>query len=485
MNTPSSANLVAPSTGKKILRAVSLLARGIAVVVIGLLAIGLLVNLIDEKLKPETQALLAPPAYHANPAVNGYFIFRAMDADASLDAMKTGSEAVESEQRLFKENPNRSDYDKQITYKKMPKPVWNQARCGEALQNCVEADLRNRAQLEDALAKNAVYLKRYDAMRQLPEFEERLLLSMAAPFPNYSLLAQTSDMTVAKAALDIADGRTQSGLAQLESNDRYLRSLLVKTNTLLGRMVAMGALRRQARTVSDLVEMYPQLLVQQGDALAKLVRPLTLNDQLYAPVMMNEARSIAGAIQSATAGNLISYVGSETGVSMSDRFANWVASLGFKRNATLNLFADTWKVVIDNANQPPSEYGKARERVNERIVQLFAPSRIPYVHYFSNPVGKILLEVASSPDMYVKYMERGADTDGYLRLVGLQVDLRRNKVAMDAIPAYLAKAPEQFRSPYDQKTMAWDAKQKQLQFEGRQKLNTNFKGGNVFIVQLK
>lgn len=68
MNTPSGDNPVVPSTGKKILRAVSLLARGIAVVVIGLLAIGLLVNLIDEKLKPETQALLAPPAYHANPA---------------------------------------------------------------------------------------------------------------------------------------------------------------------------------------------------------------------------------------------------------------------------------------------------------------------------------------------------------------------------------------------------------------------------------
>ena len=204
--------LVGPSTSKKMLRWLFRIAAGLLAAIAVIFVAVVLINLGDAAITLETQALMSTPKYVADPDRNGYFVLRAMDAGLGSDVLKTGRILEEKYEKLYQENPVRSDYEIQISYDKETKSTWKNGHCGQTLENCVEADLRNRAERESLLAQNALSLRRYELIQQLPEFEEHAIPSIFTPFLKYEPLVQGSEMVLAKAAFDIADGRLKDGI---------------------------------------------------------------------------------------------------------------------------------------------------------------------------------------------------------------------------------------------------------------------------------
>ncbi|CAN5153980.1 hypothetical protein BH11PSE11_BH11PSE11_32500 [soil metagenome] len=471
---------------KNLLRRFLLIVAGVFAAIVLLFAAGVLINLGDARITPQTQAFMVTPKYVADPERNAYFVLRAMDAELGLDALKVGRQLEEKYQALYEENPNRTDYEMQISYEKAEKSSWKNGRCKPAPANCVEADLQDRKQLESNLAQNVLALRRYELIQSLPEFEEHAIPSIAAPLLKYEPLVQGSEMLLAKAAFEIADGRLKAGVDLLVKNDEFLRRLLLKTSTLLSRNVALGMMRKQIRTISELVETYPALTAQYGEVLTYLARPLRQEEQSFAGAFASEARFATNYLKNIDAAQAIAL--SASGGREPGFFAHWfgkLAGMFYQANASLNMAGAAWQSMIDEANRPASEFADVRARVLEKNRSIAENAYLPYLHYVSNPVGKMALKMAVVPEIYLDNMERSADVDGYLRLVGLQVDLRRKKIADAAIAEYASKAGAQFRSPYDGKAMTWFAEKKQLQFMGRQNAGGNPDGENVFVVHLR
>ncbi len=471
---------------KRALRWLVWIFGGFLVAGIALFLISILINLTDVPLNTEAQALMVAPKYVADPNQNAYFVLWAMDADEGLDALKIGREVDESYQQLYQENPSRNKYEQKDGYKKGPKSSWDMRRCDQTVQNCIEADLRNRVQLDATLSQNILLLRRYELIQQLPQFEEHPIPALALPFPGYVPLAQASNMALTKAVFDIADGRLKNGVDQITKNDQSLRRLLQKTSTLISRMVVLAMLRRQARTISELTELYPSLVEQYGDQLSYLARPLGVDEQSFSAVYANEARLQINLWKNIGVSEAFgSYWSTNDEATTSDRMLGKIFSLLYQPNGTTNLFAAWWLPLLQKDNQPASGYANLRERVIKNTAQLNEHSSLPFLHFLSNPIGKMAFMISANPDTYLSYMERSVDVDGYLRLVGLQIDLRRKKLPESAIRNYAIQAGPLFRRPYYGKPMTWVADKKQLQFIGRQAAAGNVDEKNIFIVQLR
>ena len=481
MSAQSPINSKPKSALKTVRRWTFLLVSGSFTSVIFFLTIVVLINLRDEPLKLATQAMMREPGYLVPDERNGFFVLRAIDAEASVDAFAAGRDVVRAGEARYRADAAHFDVGHtDSSYQQLPKSAWDSRRCGPAPANCVQADLRNRAQLEALVLANATLLQRYNTMQAMDGFEEHVIPTVNAQIPNFGLLVQASDMALFNAEIDIADGNLKQGIERLQANDRYLRFLLQKSSTIVSRMVDLAMMRKQARTVSELLESYPILGEQYGDVLATLARPMT--EQNFSSVFATGARNELSYLQHMKIGEAKDTLKG----SMSERLSDNMSKLFYHRDATLNRIAELWRQRIEWENQAASRQHQLHGHVIEMPDQLAESSNFSFTSYLYNPIGTILANVAlGSPDVYVSYRRKSVDVDGYLNLIGLQIDLRRKKIADAAIADFIANASENFRSPYDFAPMIWDAKDKQLQFIGREKARANLDGGKVFIVALQ
>ncbi len=405
-----------------------------------------------------------------------------MQADASLDALTTGKNSVHAEEARYRADPGHFDLRRvEDTYKTAPSFAWDGHACRNTQQNCATENLIQRANRTKQINANALLLQRYAQMQALQGYEEHIIPGGTAAMPIYSYLTTASEMTITKAEFEIADGHLQNGIAMLQKNDRYLHLLAEKSTSLISKMVTLSMLRKQARTISELVNKYPKLASDYGDSVSALVRPLTQSELDFSSALMAEARFINFFLNIDYAQTNVIEDPADSPIALN--VCEYLCKLFLQPNATVNDMAAYWQARIATANQPASHYTQIRQTLIAQKSNQQAAFK--YLRYAYNPVGKILTDVAAqNPDTYLSYMEKSADIDAYLRLVGLQIKLRQNKIADNAIADYVAHAEEPFRSPYDDSAMIWNAKEKQLEFVGRQSASWIFNPGKRFVIKM-
>ncbi|MFZ6672814.1 hypothetical protein [Undibacterium sp. Xuan67W] len=464
----------------RVLRRIMWVLLGFVVLILLFIVGVMFINLHDESLSPEVRALMQAPVYKVADKKNGFFILRAIDADPSLDAFKSGREIVASDERRYLQNPITFDQlTRDESKEKKLESTWDQRRCISPLNNCMQADLTRRAELEKLLVANQILLQRYMQMQVMEGFEEHVIPTPGSPIPNMSPLVQAAEMVMVLAEFDIADGKFDRGIQRLQQNDRYLRSLMRNTSTLISRMVSIAIIRKQAKLVSDLVELKPELLTHYRQQLSELVRPLSQEEKNFVGVFTNEARFFT----------FLQYLLHQKNDSREDIvkgfFSKKLGRFFYQPNATMNQILLLWSERIALLRQSPLPIDTMRQQAAARSKAIEENMTFPYTHYFYNPIGKILAYVSEDTSAtYVTYLERSIDLDGYLSLVSLQMELRSQHITESGISEYLAKASPALRNPYDASPMTWDAQKRQLQFTGRQKASSNLNGGKLYIVQL-
>jgi len=454
-----------------------LVVAGIALL---LLATFVAINLKDEALTPETQALLQDQLFHLPDEQNSFYILVMMNAAPGTDLLKNGINKIEAQQSLYQQD--------KAYYQSHPHPEveestlsfnWNNNRCRQTIQNCVQMDLAKRAGLRAQMASNQILAERYALMRKTGGYEEHLIPTFNASVPPYSSLSRAIDLLLTQASFDIADGKLDAGLQLLESNDRYLRGALKNSSSLISKMVMQTAIRKQARTVSELLVLYPALLEQYADRVSRLVQPMTEAERSLERAFLYEASVQAQFPQHLFASLATTQDKSE----MAPWPLNVLGNFTFQPNATSNMVARNWAFIIGAARNTAVDFNASKERL-EKMREAFNAGGISfYLEHAYNPVGKILMQVGI-PDYALTYIGKSLDTDAYLRLVSLQVDILRKKIPDADIPAYLANAPPTLRSPYDGSAMLWDTRSAQLKFIGHEKASSNLDAGNVNIVAL-
>ena len=443
----------------------------------------IVINRRDEPLSPQALALAAKTALPPADA-NGYYVLFALSADDNADVMATGREAVQKLARLASENPNATDLSRQTDFKHAPHFTWQVHRC-TASEHCAKADVGRRAALTEARSHSAALLQRYALLQQMPNFEEPAIYAPAAPIPGYTELIAAHDMSLVEAAFDIADGRLANGIAILQKNDAYVRQLMRQSSTLISRMVAVAMMRRQARAVSELSDLYPALSADHGDQMAALVRPLSSAEQSFRPVFRHEAQYGVTAVraldfESGRQDTALAHLPRH----WSERVSAGFFDLFYQRNATANLLVRTWSPLLEDADKPATDYTAIRSRAVQRCASFDTVALLLQPNGLINPTGKLLVALSSIQPAMVDYMERSADADGYLRLVGLKIDAQRKHIPLASMQDFVNASAASYRSPYDGTPMLWSSEKRQLQFIGRQKATSNSEPKNRYAVQM-
>ncbi|BBB63457.1 hypothetical protein UNDKW_5184 [Undibacterium sp. KW1] len=453
----------------------------ILLIIVLLVAALAVINWKDEALNPEAQAFLHDQQYRVPDAQNGFYIMEAMNAPLGSDLLKTGIESIKAEQALYQKD--KAAYESQHHPEHRGEYVkfsWNNNRCRKTIQNCVKLDLEKRAELTTQITNNLLLAQRYALMRKMGNYEEHLIPSFNAKLPAYINLSHAIDLLLTQASFDVADGKLDAGLQLLESNDSYLRLMLKNSSSLISKMVLQAAIRKQARTVSELLVLYPALLEQYAERITSLVRPMTEEEKSLERPYLYEAGVQVNFSQHLRASLALTKDKSDN----PPWPLNLPGELTFQPNATSNMVARNWALIIAAAKNPSSDASNTKNRLISLNQELSGSGITYYLNHAYNPAGKMLMQIGV-PDYAGTYIDRSRDTDAYLRMVSLQADILRKKIPDADIPAYLASAPAALRNPYDGSAMEWDEKAGQLKFTGHENANSNLDGGKLNIVVLR
>ena len=449
-------------------------------IVVLLISLFLVINWKDETLSGQAEALSQERPVQVADAQNGFYILKMIDAPADTDVFKAGLEKVNVERALYLKNRRAYQAPAQnVTPPKVVKFSWDQKSC-QRTANCVQDTLTHRSEVSEQMKNNQLLLQRYELMQKTGDFEERLLPTFTAEFPSYGLLLKAMEMQTAQAVFDIADGKLEAGLQTLESNNRYARSVLKNSYSLVSKMVMLTGLRKQVRAVSELATLYPVLNSQYPARLKQLVSPMSEAERSLSAAFSNEALFGMRFNEDLRNSNQSAEVVDAAEVP-------WpVYSLlkySYQSNATNNLLAQYWGILINAAKQPLLDIPAVEKQLAELERQRLGTGIFSFHHYVYNPAGKMLVQIVI-PSYYSAYIEKSIDAEGYLRLVALQLDILEKKIPVADIPHYVTNTGKAYRNPYDDTAMTWDANKQQLQFVGHEKATSNPDGGKMSVIPM-
>jgi hypothetical protein len=179
--------------------------------------------------------------------------------------------------------------------------------------------------------------------------------------------------------------------------------------------------------------------------------------------------------------NSLKYEAGDAQVAEEGALKNYMVTLILQANSTTNLYYDWWGAILKTAEAPAHQFDDALVRSRQEKDELLGVGIQPF--YIKNPTGKILVSVAEIE--YEKYIERKFDTDGYVRLVALQLKIASEHIPSTDVPDLLNKSAPEWGDPYTLKPMAWDVANGEIVFQGRQPSNRMWNGASRYSVGIK
>lgn len=339
------------------------------------------------------------------------------------------------------------------------------------VQNCVDFYLKQDIAQGNALLESSKTLEnRYDAIKRNQIFIEAIPPLLSLSLPPYQYLVYASELVRIKVVLDISSGNLYKGVDRWLENVAFSRRLLRESNSLVSRMIAVSMLQRDIRTLSELITKYPQLATQYADQLKANLASISAPEYSMKKVLISE-RTWSLPIVSRIKNEDLNAVYTDLSI-----WGKNAIDLLYQPNAAVNLFYDWGTIRLMLADSDAQQLDETKAKIYAQQKELLGLGFEFF--YLKNPIAKILVQV-SGADIYEAYIERQHDTDGYIRLVGLQVALAENKATtQEKINEILPK----FTNPYTGQPMVFDRENNQIIFEGRRQSSVG--ETNLFKIRL-
>lgn len=313
-----------------------------------------------------------------------------------------------------------------------------------------------REKIESSEREFDLYVRRYHALRDYPDFEEVLPASLDIPMVDFSDFVALSDLTDARVALDMGDkAKQKEALRNLAAELKLWRKIGQNAHSLVTKIIAASVLQRKFKLASELLTEAPEIAVQHSELLVEITRPLTAIEASVSRTLTGELRLTSGVFLGLADEREID--GSNALGSIPGR----LLMIGtFKPNATINLQYTLYSAQREFYAQPASIVA---EKTSAFLAELNDFSPLSPRTLFYNPVGKVLVYV--SPLDWSKYVYAMHDLTAYTRLVELQRRIAAARIGIDEIPAFVA-TDDSLRNPYTGKPMRWDAQSQTLSLQG-------------------
>jgi hypothetical protein len=243
--------------------------RGIAWLLgIAVLALAVLfgINATDEALSEQAQAALRTPPPPPASERNGFIDFLVLGAPADAPTFATGLKELG---RWHSKEQGEHASSVVVLDPRLPR-----CRRGEFL-SCVAA-APGQPPLKELIDSHAVFLKRYRAMREKPEFVELFVAgSPEDPLPAYIGLASGQRLSLMRAAIDFNSGAGASAIGELEAEFAFYRKVAVTSRTLLPKYMAFAMLDGAALFAAELARKTSPREKVLSTRLGKLLRAPT------------------------------------------------------------------------------------------------------------------------------------------------------------------------------------------------------------------
>lgn len=401
------------------------------------------ISIFDEDLLPEITERLSAPV---NPDIEGnanyhlyglasesdkdtYVVGRAVIARLQSKHAKGESAALTEQERLelFGSKDNLDAEWPEIYPAAKCSPRENTGCLEELVRQIQSRSLSNERLL--------VQLSRYNTIIQQPHMiEDTRLLDYTSPLPAFGPVLYLSRLNQAAAY-------QKSGLEGLISSSqldmKFWRMTLAESQTLIGRMITINALRGNLLSLSFAINKLPSLTPAHEKNLRELLKPLSPHETNIDAALTSELRL--------SVNNRDFY--SENvpeGIPPSLKFL-------IQQTASVNLY---YKKTINpgfalGKLSPPEFYERAQAPVNATPISRFNPYNLG---------GKIL---QSKSWQLSPYIGRAHDLAGIYSLVAVQLELKTNPP--QDVAAAIKTSP--YKNPYTQKPFDYDPTNKTLSFQ--------------------
>jgi hypothetical protein len=444
-------------TVRMLLKWAGVVAGSLALLALLLFGVAFLVNRHDEPLSAQAQALLRLPADSVRPEDNIYLALQGFDAPQGQSVTAVGQARIERYNQsvdamlsdptpaklaaLEARDPNRLEFKGDVTFlQPLVGSVWSAAP-------------RHQPQIEQLLADNSELYQRYLALIALRSYRETARPSDQAPFAMTP--TQVRKLFLAAIALHMRSGFAHEralALADLESDVQLWRTVLRADGELLWKMLSVANLESDYLLLADLIA-DGQVVLPPGETADTLAPLFDLREWDIGNAFPAEFRIICSFLRRSD----LSVTSFSRERAARGAVRGWLSTAEnrltghfLKLNATENLLArQTGRQMLMAAD--PAKFYAARA-AGGWLPDDQSVWTLPFSY---NPIGKILVAVATP--MYDSYPPRAWDAAALQRLVRAGYEIRRQRIAPEAIPAFLRQHPELATHPVSGRPFLWDA----------------------------
>ncbi len=386
------------------------------------------------------------------PQDNGYVYVMGFGAGRDQDPLALGTQRIAW---TFRAGPGEhadfptKDYDREAG--RTPAMTELGDACQTVDGACLTALEKDSATIDEWLAADAWILDRYKKLLAVPGWRETAALDHGLPFPSYGLVLDGQRLLLLQAWTDAGRGDTAAVKDLLERDGVFWRRTMATSDTLLAKMIAVGAITRHFEWGNLIMRRLPQDKAPSGVP-EHWRTPFTQLERSILRPSAGEFIIVAANVRSLPPKG-VSEIGSARDVVTALTMPLFQPGDYENRYATLvTSVADTLDVPIQSY---PAAVKQARAIVEKTVAGAFDQP-------LYNWPGNKLIELGT-PD-FIGFAVRIADLEGVRRLALLATELRAAKAEPTDMLTRLGATP--LHDPYSGKPFGWDASGGALVFVG-------------------
>lgn len=391
----------------------------------------------DAELSIEAKALLNQPQKPIADKDNVTLAFYGLQAPLNADSIAYGralKTAFENGESLK---------DKEDALGVLPFQLPDEIRCwigAEDVPRSNKPDCASADTLEKILHES-VHLQRYRAIQKLTGVESELP-ARAQPIISLQKL-HTADVM-----LDVAQGRVEIAYNKWRDNHVFLAKMSNAGGTWLSVAVNLVNEGLSLALLDDLLKAAPTLARSHHEEIIQLMStPVT---QRY------EMRKIMAAEMKLLNGNTKNIFSDAS--FYKPNFAAHLARPFINENYLLNYYADYVAQFLEKATTSNSGLPQVMKQMRQQHADMSLSSID-----FLNPVNSVLgQKMIADETKTVELLNSMLNKESLQRLNILRLQIARDGITGEKIPAYLKTVPANLMNPFDQTPIEWDATKKEL-----------------------
>jgi hypothetical protein len=432
--------------------------------VLALLLALVVINAFDEKLEPATEAYLEPVPETYAPETNVFYALLSLD-QAGDGWAEAGIKLKRSLDEQLAAGRSDEDAEKAISaelVRNKIKVLGAADQIGEnvSLSDTIERIHSGKLDATRLLAENQVFLTRYQSLYRYEHYANTLPPGwVSTSILSFRVGTQPRNLWLLDLAVRVDSGQFDDAVHRLRDDTIFWRRMMAHSQlTLIDKLVMTAWVRRNFQFASQLTHAYP-LTESQLQTLQDMAGPIAPEERSLAGTLQQEARFMLAFTQHIE-GQPGWFTQPESEESAWGRVGAWVsdhsAKFFFQRNASANRQIESLQAAVKMDARDCKNYLS-----DEQIAMAHAGRH--WWTYAYDPIGKILSD-AGGYMPYHAYSGRMCDLVGIQRVLALQLELRRQKVADADIEAFIRQGGEAYADPFTGQPIQWLPKERSLTF---------------------